>query len=114
MQLKGTNESTPIVATHSAFFSICNMQCLFTFTNLEHCLIRLLEVAETQLQETAAGQLRSTYCNLTNPALTISLEGFADGKGSEWRHAFGLVGARTFGEKELQKLAFNQQAATTA
>ncbi|BDA44397.1 probable phosphoinositide phosphatase SAC1 at N-terminal half [Coccomyxa sp. Obi] len=75
---------------------------------------KLFEVAEAQLQEAAAGQLRSTYCNLTNPALTVSLEGFADGKGSEWRHAFGLVGARTFGEKELQKLAFNQQAATTA
>lgn len=91
----------------------CNILCLLT-NNLERCLIRLLEVAEAQLQEAAAGQLRSTYCNLTNPALTVSLEGFADGKGSEWRHAFGLVGARTFGEKELQKLAFNQQAATTA
>jgi hypothetical protein len=79
-----------------------------------HCLSRLLEVAEAQLQEAAAGQLRSTYSNLTNPALTVSLEGFADGKGSAWRHSFGLVGTRTFGEKELQKLALNQQAASTA
>ncbi|KAK9915535.1 hypothetical protein WJX75_000406 [Coccomyxa subellipsoidea] len=75
---------------------------------------KLLEVAEAQLQEAAAGQLRSTYSNLTNPALTVSLEGFADGKGSAWRHSFGLVGTRTFGEKELQKLALNQQAASTA
>ncbi|CAL5218518.1 g205 [Coccomyxa viridis] len=68
----------------------------------------LLEAAETQLHDSAGDQLRDAYTALTSPALTISLEGFAQGPGSSWRHANGLVGAKTFGEKELQRLAFDE------
>ncbi len=31
-----------------------------------------------------------------------------------WRHANGLVGSRTFGEAELERLVLGQQTASTA
>ena len=68
----------------------------------------LLEAAEMQLHEAAGEQLRDAYTALTSPALTVSLEGFAQGPGSSWRHANGLIGAKTFGEKELQRLALDE------
>ena len=72
------------------------------------CHCSLLEAAETQLHDSAREHLRNEYAALTSPALTISLEGFAQGPGSSWRHANGLVGAKTFGEQELQRLALDE------
>lgn len=79
---------------------------------LERCELAmwrsLLEAAEMQLHDSAGEHLRDAYAALTSPALTISLEGFAQGLGSSWRHANGLVGAKTFGEQELQRLALDE------
>ena len=77
-------------------------------------LFRLLEAAEAQLAEAATWELRDVYSALTNPALTVSLEGFAGGRGCQWRHANGLVGTRTFGESELQRLVQAQHAVWSA
>lgn len=60
-----------------------------------------------QLSDAAGEHLREAYTALTNPGLTVSLQGFAQGPGSDWRHANGLVGAKTFGEKALQRLAMD-------
>ncbi len=68
----------------------------------------LLEAAEQQLHDSVGEHLRDAYTALTSPALTISLEGFAQGPGSDWRHANGLVGAKTFGEKALERLALDE------
>ena len=64
-----------------------------------------------QLHDAAGEHLRDAYTALTSPALTISLEGFTRGPGSEWRHANGLIGAKTFGEKALQRLTLDEMSA---
>lgn len=73
-----------------------------------YLLCSLLEAAEMQLSDTAGEHLRDAYTALTSPALTVSLDGFTGGAGSQWRHANGLVGAKTFGEKALQRLALDE------
>jgi len=54
---------------------------------------------------------RAQYSALASPALAVSLDGFAGGRGGGWRAAHGLVGARSFAEQELRAVAAQVQAA---
>ncbi len=59
-----------------------------------------------QLKETLMQQLdlAREYSQLSNPSQVVSLEGFTAGAASDWRRKTGLVGSRTWGEKELREL----------
>ena len=63
---------------------------------------------EAQLQAGVQKQqdLEREYGSLARPTHVVSLSGFSTGGAADqWRRQNGLVGARTFGEAELQRLA---------
>lgn len=72
---------------------------------------RFLGAFEAQLAEGSTRLRRMQYSALVSPAMAVSLEGFADGRGGAWRACHGLVGSRGFGEQELHTVAAQVQAA---
>ncbi|KAK9845465.1 hypothetical protein WJX81_007167 [Elliptochloris bilobata] len=66
---------------------------------------QFLSALEAQLAEASTSARRAEYAALASPALAVSLEGFADGRGGAWRACHGLVGARSFAEQELRAVA---------
>lgn len=72
---------------------------------------RFLAALEAQLAEASTAARRAQYSALASPALAVSLDGFAGGRGGGWRAAHGLVGARSFAEQELRAVAAQVQAA---
>ncbi|KAK9823645.1 hypothetical protein WJX72_004414 [[Myrmecia] bisecta] len=62
---------------------------------------RFMGQVELQLHTTQQLELYAKYEALCSPSMHVSMGGFTDGVGSEWRQQAGLTGSRTFGEAEL-------------
>ena len=65
----------------------------------------LLQASQSPLDPFEQWALEDKYANLCNFVIHISMDGFAEGKGSDWRHTEGLVGSITCAESLLQDLA---------
>lgn len=69
------------------------------------CLCSLLYASQSPLDPFEQWALEEKYANLCNFVIHISMDGFAEGPASKWRHTEGLVGSITCAEALLQDLA---------